>query len=391
MLTISQDFIALVKTLYPNRNEVHLHEPQVGDEEKHWLCQVIDSGFVSSVGPLISEFENQLQQLTGAEYVIATNSGSSALHVALLGCGVKHNDEVITQSLSFVATSNAIQYCHAHPVYLDIDDANLGLSASKLNDFLASHCEMRDDGYCWNTLSNRRVKACLPTHIFGFAANIVAIKEICERYNIHLVEDSAEALGSYLNRQHLGTFGDAGILSFNGNKIITTGGGGVILTNDETIAKTCRHLANTAKAPITNKFYHDELGFNYRMNNLNAALGLAQLQKLPGFLTQKRQLAKTYQDWVKAYTEIDLLTPDEGEEPNYWLSGMVFQQQEQAKIFLHETNKQKVFTRPVWTPLHELPHLQTSLVPEPLLITEDLASRIVNLPGGVVGLKSFDI
>jgi len=290
-------FISFVQELYGTTEFIPLHSPRFDGNEKKYLLQTIDSTFVSSVGHFVDTFEQGIADFTGVNYAIATVNGTAALHIALRLAGVEPGTEVITQSLTFVATCNAIRYCGALPVFVDVDRSTLGLSPESLEEFMEEHCEVRDDGHCWNKSSNRRIAACLPMHTFGFPVELNKIKELCDRFHIEMVEDSAESLGSRYRGKHTGNIGKLAILSFNGNKIITTGGGGIILTNDEIVAARAKHITTVAKVVHRWNIEHDEPGYNYRLPNLNAALGVAQLEMLPSFIENKRCLAKKYQEW----------------------------------------------------------------------------------------------
>ena len=267
---------------------IPLHEPQFRGSEKKYLLEAIDSTFVSSVGKFVVQFEQKVAEYTGAKHAIATVNGTAALHIALKLTGVENNNEVITQSLTFVATCNAIRYCGATPLFLDVDRSTLGLSAKSVKNFLSQHSEIREDGFCWNKTSNNKISACLPMHTFGFPVELDKIKTVCDQYKIPLVEDAAESLGSLYHEKHTGTIGKLAVLSFNGNKIITTGGGGMILTNDDQLAKRAKHITTTAKIPHQWEFIHDEIGYNYRLPNLNAALGVAQMELLPEYIKNER-------------------------------------------------------------------------------------------------------
>ena len=284
------EFVHFARELYQTDDLIPLHTPLFQGNEKRYLLDTIDSTIVSSVGQYVDRFEQVVSDFTGAKYAIATVNGTSALHIALNLVGVESETEVITQSLTFIATCNAIRYCQATPVFVDVDQNTLGLSHKSLRAFLETNAEMRDDGNCWNMTTNRRIVACLPMHTLGFPAELDQLNQLCNRYNIALVEDAAESLGSFYKEQHTGTIGKISAISFNGNKTITTGGGGMILTNDPERAKRARHITTTAKVPHQWDFVHDEIGYNYRLPNLNAALGVAQMESLPRYLKQKRTI-----------------------------------------------------------------------------------------------------
>jgi len=376
-----KDFIRLVRDIYQTDDFIPLHAPVFAGNEKAYLNQVIDSTYVSSVGEFVDRFERQIAAFTGVNHAIATVNGTAALHVALLLAGVKSGEEVITQSLTFVATCNAIQYCGAAPVFIDVDRASLGLSPLALATFLLEFAEIRH-GSTWNKKTGKRIAACLPMHTFGHPVDMVKLIQVCEQYQIPVVEDAAEALGSLQKKKHCGSYGRLGVLSFNGNKIITTGGGGMILTDDPELAKQAKHLTTTAKLPHAWLFDHDQVGFNYRMPNLNAALGVAQLENLPSFVSKKRQLAHRYIDWCQ-HNDWHCITEPKKTSSNYWLNAVVMDSQFSRDVFLQATNEQGVMTRAIWQPMHRLPmykHCQR----DELINTEWLAERVVNVPSSVI-------
>jgi len=373
------DLIDFTKNLFKTNDRLSLHEPFFDDEDKKALIQVIESRYVSSAGAMINDFENDIKKFTNSRYAIATVNGTSALHTSLKISGVSENDEVIIQSLTFIATSNAIVYCGAIPNYLDVDIDTLSLSPKSLEDFLSNNCEVRDDEYCWNRLTNRRIKSCIIMHTFGLAGRIREIKEICDKYNIFLIEDAAESLGTFVDNKHTGTIADIGILSFNGNKIITTGGGGMILTQHESFEEKSRHLTTTAKVPHKWSFDHDEIGFNYRMPNLNAALGISQINKLSDFLRVKRFIALSYQEWGKK-NSIKFAKEIDGTKSNYWLNALITKNMEERDKLLEITHKNNIETRPVWTPMHKLKINNKYEASAVLENTDWLFERIVCMP-----------
>ncbi|WP_243310610.1 LegC family aminotransferase [Fundidesulfovibrio agrisoli] len=356
---------------------VPLHAPVFGGNEGAYVQQTIDSTFVSSVGAFVDRFEAMLRDITGAACAVATVNGTAALHAALRLAGVEPGDLVLTQTLSFAATCNAVAYCGASPAFADVDADTLGLSPDALRDFLETNCE-RAGGQVREKASGRRVAACVPMHTFGHPCRIEAIAEICAAWGIPLVEDAAESLGSASGGRHTGTFGLMGTLSFNGNKIVTCGGGGAILTNDEALGRRAKHVTTTAKVPHRWLYRHDELGFNYRLPNLNAALGCAQLERLPGFLADKRALASEY---AEAFKGLPLAFVDarEGTTPNFWLNALFLEDRDQRDAFLEFSNDSGVMTRPVWEPLHTLP-MYAQAPRGPLDISLDIADRLVNIP-----------
>ncbi len=377
-------FVRQVREIYQTDAFIPLHEPRFVGNEKQYLLNVIDSTFVSSVGPYVAEFENKIADYCGVKHAVATVNGTAALHIALLLAGVESGEEVITQAVTFVATCNAINYCGAEPVFVDIDADTLGLSASAVAEFLAHHCERFDDGV-YNKISGKRIAACLPMHTFGHPCDMTGLLRVCEEYGIPIVEDAAEALGSWVSgveRKHCGSFGKLGVLSFNGNKIITTGGGGMILTNDDALAKQAKHLTTTAKLPHAWKFEHDQVGYNYRMPNLNAALGLAQLEQLPNFVERKRALAVRYLDWAHANGAQVVVEPS-GTQANYWLNALLLDDLTQRDAFLEYSNAQGVMTRPLWELMPDLSmyrYCQT----DGLSQSRRLAQRLVNVPSSVI-------
>ncbi len=376
------DFVRFVRDLYDTEEFVPLYTHKFSGNEKKYLLETIDSTFVSSVGEFVNEFECKVAEYTGIKYAIATVNGTAALHVSLKLSGVELNTEVITQSLTFVATCNAIRYCGATPIFVDVDQSSLGLSPLSLETFLEENCELRDDGFCWNKSSNRRIVACLPMHTFGFPVQLDEIKQICDRYNINLVEDGAESLGSLYKGRHTGGVGKISIISFNGNKIITTGGGGMILTNNEELAIRSKHITTTSKVPHRWAFEHDEVGYNYRLPNLNAALGMAQMESLSAYIENKRSLAKQYQEWGDEHG-LKFVQEPVNTRSNYWLNVAVTQDKQQRDAMLEITNNNNVMTRPIWIPMHKLAINQDCQKGD-LTNTEWLYERLVNVPSSVV-------
>lgn len=375
------DFVHFVQDLYGTKEFIPLHAPKFNGNEKKYLLQTIDSTFVSSIGDFVNEFEQHVANFTGIKYAVSVVNGTSALHISLLLAGVQKDTEVITQSLTFVATCNAINYCGAKPVFIDVDKTTLGLAPENLKSFLEEYCELRDDGFCWNKLSNRRVSACLPMHTFGLPAQLDELKKICDYYNIELVEDAAESLGSFYKAHHTGSVGKISTLSFNGNKVVTTGGGGIILTNNEELAIRAKHITTTAKISHRWFFEHNEIGYNYRMPNLNAALGLAQMEALPDYLKSKRSLAQQYQEWGKEHG-LQFLQEPIDTKSNYWLNVAVTKNIKQRNSMLKVTNNNNVMTRPAWTPMHKL-IMNHNYHKEQMDNTEWLFERIVNVPSSV--------
>lgn len=381
-----KDFIALVREIYKTNDFIPLHEPRFLGNEKQYLMDTIDSTFVSSVGKYVDDFERAVANYTGAGYGIATVNGTAALHIALLVAGVKNGDEVITQSLTFVATCNAIRYCNADPVFIDVSKKTLGLSGKSMSRFLEENCEIRNDGYCWNKTTEKIVRACVPMHTFGFPVELDDINNLCNHYNIALVEDAAESLGSTYKEKHTGTVGKISAVSFNGNKIITTGGGGMLLTNDKDLAEKAKHMTTTAKVKHKWAFEHDEVGFNYRLPNVNAALGLAQMESLPKILNGKRLIAKQYQQWGKE-NGTTFIKELEHTKSNYWLNTVITKSKAERDLLLEETNNGGIMTRPIWIPMHNL-LMYSNCQKTELKNTEWLQERVVNVPSSV---RSFDM
>ncbi|MGI7333660.1 aminotransferase LegC [Campylobacter coli] len=372
--------ISFIKSLF-NKENIALHEPCFIGNEKKYLLECIDSGFVSSVGEFVTRFEEALKEKTKARFAIATNTGTAALHIALLANGIDENCEVITQSISFVATANAIAYTGAKPVFLDIDENTLSLSPKALEHFLENQTYQKDN-LNYNKTTHKLIKACVIMHTFGLSAHIKAIKELCEKYHILLIEDAAEALGSTYENKALGTFGKCGILSFNGNKIITGGCGGAILSDDENLAKLARHLSTTAKIPHPYEYDHDRIAYNYRLCNINAAILLAGLENLELFLENKRELAKIYKDFFKNHDKCKFIDEKSNEKSNFWLNTLLFKDENLRNIFLEECLKNNIFIRPVWKSLPSLKAFQNCQSNE-LINTKKLEKRLINLPSSV--------
>lgn len=365
-----------------NTNEfIPLHEPRFRGNERKYVLDTIDSTFVSSVGAYVDQFERMMETITQTRKATAVVNGTSALQVALQLAGVQQGDEVITQALTFVATANAIVYNGAFPVFLDVDIDTMGLSPKAIADFLELHGDLREDG-CYNKLSGRRIAACVPMHTFGFPVHLDELMTVCEEWQIPVVEDAAESLGSSYHDKHTGSFGKLGIFSFNGNKTITCGGGGAIVTNDEELGLKAKHLTTTAKRPHPYEFYHDEVGYNFRMPNLNAALACAQLEQLEQFVDRKRTLAS---DYASFFSGIGIKFRRElpGTKANYWLMCVELEDKSMREEFLSFTNANKVMTRPIWQLMFRLPMYQHCFRDDQknALFLEE---RIVNVPSSVI-------
>jgi len=376
-----EKIVDFVKSLYPTENPVPLHAPRFSGNEKRYLMDCIDTTYVSYVGQYVNRFEDAIRQFTGAKYAVAVCSGTAALHVALLLSEVAPGDEVITQPLTFVATANAICYCGGQPVFVDVERSTLGLDPGKLNEFLITNSILKSDGRCYNKTTGRRIAACVPMHTLGHPARINEIIEVCKRYQIPVVEDAAEALGSFYYGQHSGTFGNIGILSFNGNKPVTTGGGGMIITNDEVLAAKAKHLTTTAKQSHPWEFVHDDVGYNYRMPNINAAVGCAQMECFAGVLENKRTTAQLYDQFFKEIG-IPFITEPAHTRSNYWLNAMVLTDRQERDRFLAYAAEKGIQARPVWKLMPNLPmyrHCQS----ESIETAQWLEDRLVNLPSSV--------
>lgn len=369
-----------IKKIFDTNEFIPLHEPRFIGNEKAYLNDCIDSTFVSSVGAYVDRFEKEFAHYVGSKYAIATVNGTSALHISLLLADVQSEDEVLTQPLTFIATLNALNYIGAKPIFIDVDRDTMGLSPKVLSEFLDKNCELSDNK-CINKKTKKQIKACVPMHTFGHPCRISEISQICASWNIALVEDSAESLGSYYKGQHTGTFGKFGIFSFNGNKVITSGGGGVIVTNDETLAKRAKHLTTTAKVPHKWEYTHDSIGYNYRMPNLNAALLVAQMENLSLFLSNKRELTAVYADFFKE-NGIEFVEEPESSTSNYWLQAVILKDLEERNMFLDYTNSHGVMTRPIWTLMNKLEMFKDSQCSD-LSNALWLEARVVNIPSSV--------
>jgi perosamine synthetase len=376
------NIIKFIRELYQTDDFIALHEPKFIGNEKKYLNDCIDTTFVSSVGKYVTQFEEMVAEFSGAKYAVATSNGTSALHIGLKIVGVDENCEVITQPLTFIATSNAITYCDAKPIFIDVDKDTLGLSPSKLREFLEEFAVMDENGNCVNKSTNKIIKACVPMHTFGHPCKIDEIVEICDSYNITVVEDAAESLGSYYKGKHTGVFGKVGIFSFNGNKIITTGGGGMLVTDDEELAKRAKHITTTAKVPHPYEYIHDEIGYNYRLTNLAAALGVAQMENLQLFIDKQRDLAKKYKDFFKDIN-LEFIEEPKDSKSNYWLNAVMVKDKEERDAFLKYTNDNGVMTRCIWRLMNELDMFKDCQCGS-LENSKYLEQRVVNISSSVV-------
>ena len=377
-----KDIVEFIQNIYNTKEFIPLHEPRFIGNEKKYLNDCIDSTFVSSVGKYVDMFEEEFAKKVGSKYAIATVNGTSALHISLILSDVTAEDEVITQPLTFIATCNAISYIGAKPIFVDVDIDTMGLSPKSLSKFLELNCEVRDNK-CINKTTSKIIKACVPMHTFGHSCKIEEIKNICDKWCISLVEDAAESLGSFYKNKHTGTFGKFGAFSFNGNKIITSGGGGVIVTDNENLAKKAKYLTTTAKIPHPFEYVHDEIGYNYRMPNLNAALLVAQLEQLDGFIKNKRDLAIKYEEFFKTNDDIDFIKEPNNSKSNYWLQAVIVKDVKNRDEFLKYTNKNAVMTRPIWKLMNELEMFKDAQCGS-LENSKYLEQRVINISSSVV-------
>jgi len=374
------DLIAFIKNQYPNRISIPLHEPNFNGNEREYVLDTINSTFVSSVGAYVDKFESMMAELTSTKKAVATVNGTSALQVALRLAGVSQGDEVLTQALTFIATINAIIYNEASPVFLDVDLDTMGLSPKSVESFLEEFGELRD-GICFNKKTNKKIAACLPMHTFGFPVHLDELITVCKKWNIPVVEDAAESIGSEYRGKPTGSFGALGVFSFNGNKIVTSGGGGAIVTHDLQLAQKAKHLTTTAKVPHPYEYYHDEIGYNFRMPNLNAALACAQLEQLDTFIQKKRDLAHSYHIFFES-KGIKFRKELPNTKANYWLMSLELENKKERDAFLKETNKLSVMTRPIWQLIFNSP-LYNSFQRDGQKNALYLEQRIVNIPSSV--------
>ncbi len=380
-----EDIVNFIRNHYQAKDgeTVMLHAPIFAGNEKKYLSECIDTTFVSSVGQFVDRFERDIEAFTGAKKAVVCVSGTNALHMAMMLAGVERGDEVITQALTFIATCNAISYIGAYPVFIDVDMDTMGLSPKAMETWLEENAEIHDDGQCYNKTTGRRIKACVPMHTFGHPVHLNELVEVCNKWHIELVEDAAESIGSYYDGKHTGTFGKVGAISFNGNKTITTGGGGMLLFQDEELGKYAKHLTTQAKVPHKWEFVHDHIGYNYRMPNINAALGCAQLEQIDKFLESKRATAQAYIDYFKDEPHgIKFMKEPDGTKSNYWLNAIMLPDKEAQQAFLEYTNDNGVMTRPIWELMNRLVMFKNAQHDD-LKNTIYLADRIVNIPSSV--------
>jgi len=370
-----------IHELYGNQDFVPLSVPVFIGNEKKYLNECIDTTFVSSVGKFVDRFEDDIAKYTGSKRAVVCVSGTNALHISLMLAGVERGDEVLTQALTFIATCNALSYIGAEAVFIDVDKDTMGLSPSAVREWLSKNAEIKDN-QCFNKNTNRRIKACVPMHTFGHPVHIDELTTVLNEYHIELVEDAAESIGSLYKGKHTGTFGKVGALSFNGNKTITTGGGGMMLFNDEELGAYAKHITTQAKIPHRWEFRHDHIGYNYRMPNINAALGCAQLEHIEEYVASKRETAKAYEEFFKNVPNIEFFTEPENCRSNYWLNVVILKDKEAQQEFLQFTNDNGVMTRPIWELMNRLPmfeHCQN----DGLKNTTWFADRVVNIPSSV--------
>lgn len=374
------NIIAFIRDHYSTKEFIPLHEPRFIGKEKEFVLDAIDSTFVSSVGEYVDKFESMISNLTQAKKGVAIVNGTSALQVALRLAGVSSGDEVLTQALTFIATTNAIAYNGASPVFLDVDLDTMGLSPISVEDFLNSYGEIRENG-CYNKQTGRKISACLPMHTFGFPVKFDELKEICKKWHIPVIEDAAESLGSEYKGKPTGALGELGILSFNGNKIVTAGGGGAIVTNNVELGTLAKHLTTTAKKPHRYEYAHDYLGYNFRMPNLNAALICAQLENLNVFIQNKRELASKYSAIFESLS-MNFRLENEDTKANYWLMCIELEDKAQRDLFLDYSNNSGIMTRPIWQLVFKS-EMYKNCYRDDQVNARYLEDRIVNIPSSV--------
>ena len=375
--------VKMIKSALPQGKSIPLHEPYFGGNEWLYVKECLDTGWVSSVGKYVDLFEEKLAEFTGVKRAVAVANGTEALHICLKLVGVEQNDEVLIPALTFIATANAVVYCGGVPHFIDSESKTLGIDADKLRDYLKNIADIRNNE-CYNKITNRRIKAVVPMHTFGHPVDLDKLVAVCEEFYLDLVEDNAESLGSYYKGRHTGNWGKISAVSVNGTKVITTGGGGAILTNDMELGKLAKHITTQAKLPHKWEFRHDMIGYNYRMPNINAALGCAQLEQLPDFLAKKRQLAKRYQKLFSNIKGVDFVMEPEFSQSNYWLNAILLapEHKEKRDELLALTHEQGILSRPVWDLLYTLP-MFTDCPRMNCSSAESIAGRLINLPSSV--------
>lgn len=378
----STDILNFIRETFNTQEFIPLHAPVFGGDEKKYVDDCLDSTFVSSVSHYVQKVEDKICEITGSKYAVAVTNGTVGLHLALLAAKVQPEDEVLTQALTFVATGNAISYTGARPVFIDADETTMGMSASALKRFLENNTQQKE-GYCYNTKTGKRIKACVPMHTFGFPVEIEKIAQLCKSYNITLVEDAAESICSFVGEKHTGTFGELACLSFNGNKLVTAGMGGVVLTQNEKHAKWLKHVSTTAKRPHAFEFYHDETGYNYRMAGLNASLLYGQLMNIDNILKAKRTLADKYEAFFSEYPNIEFVKEEAGTTANYWLNTLKFKDFKSRNDFLIFANENGVMCRPIWNLLNTLPMFK-DCENDGLEVSKKLEATVVNIPSSFI-------
>ncbi|MEQ6854584.1 LegC family aminotransferase [Lysinibacillus capsici] len=370
-------FTDYVKSYY-GKEFVPLHEPTFNEREIDYVTDCIKTGWVSSVGAYVNRFEEDLARFVGVKRAVATVNGTAALHIALKVAGVKAEDEILMPALTFIATANAVSYMGAVPHFVDVSLNTLGVDAEKLKSYLMQIGELRNNEL-YNRKTGRRISALVPMHTFGHVVDLDGLLEVCEVYHLTLIEDAAESLGSYYKGKHSGSFGKVSAISFNGNKIMTTGGGGAIVTNDDALADYAKHLTTTAKTPHRWAYEHDEIGYNYRMPNLNAALGCAQLEKMPTFIEQKRELTNHYESWLVNIDGVHLFKEPAQNKSNYWLQTILLDERYNRDEILDFLNEKGIMSRPIWTPMHKL-IMYKNCPRADLSVTDHLNRSVVNIP-----------
>ncbi len=387
------EIASLLKKVLNKKDEpIPLHEPSFTGKEWDYVKDCLDSGFVSSIGKYVDKFEEKIAEFTGVKYAVAAVNGTAALHLCLKLIGAKQGDEVLVPALTFIATANAVWYCGAVPHFIDSDLKSLGVNAQKLGDYLKEIAIIKND-ICFNKVTKRPIKAVVAMHTFGHPVDIDPLLEVCRKYKLELIEDAAESLGSYYKSRHTGSFGKLSALSFNGNKIITTGGGGAILTNDAELAKQAKHISTTAKLPHRFAFVHDKVGYNYRLPNINAALGCAQMEQIDKFITNKRALAEKYRQTFKNVSGVTFFEEPSYAKSNYWLNVLMLDKENEAlrDSIILETNDQGIMTRPAWVLMNKLSMFQNCPRMD-LSTAESLEKRIINIPSSAcLGERPYSV
>ena len=380
-----EEILEYIRDVYQSDDFIPLHIPTISKIDKDYVSDCLNSTFVSSVGKYVDQFEQHISKFTGAKSSIATVNGTAALHAALSLKGVKQGDEVICQPFTFIATSNAISYCGANPVFVDIESKFLSLCPNKLDDFFKQNTKFKN-GSCYNIATGKKISAVIIMHSFGMPGLVNEVLEVCKKNGVILVEDAAESLGSWVDGKHTGLIGDVGVLSFNGNKIITTGGGGMILFKNKEDGEKAKHLTTTAKLPHKWEYNHDMVGFNYRLPNLNAAMGVAQMEKINSFLKIKREIAIKYDNMISQMQKVSLFKEDENRKSNYWLNALIFDDPHDRDSFLEVSNNNGIMTRPPWGLLSEQKPYKHCFSGD-LSVSREFASRIANIPSSVIGYE----